>query len=84
MERIVLFDGVCVFCDAAVHWLTARDPQGLLRYAALQGGTAAELRGRHPQIPEALSILDYVARYLELHYVKGAPVLEGDCAQTTT
>lgn len=25
----------------------------------------------NPDIPEALSILDYVARYLELHYVKG-------------
>ncbi|HEB60732.1 MAG TPA: hypothetical protein ENJ06_02805 [Phycisphaeraceae bacterium] len=26
----------------------------------------------NPDIPEALSIVDYVARYLELHYVKSA------------
>ena len=26
----------------------------------------------NPQIPEALSIIDYVARYLELHYVSNA------------
>jgi predicted DCC family thiol-disulfide oxidoreductase YuxK len=50
----VLFDGVCVFCNGAVRWLLARDPQGRLRYAPLQGDTAAALRARHPEIPEAL------------------------------
>ncbi len=33
----------------------------------------------NPEIPEALSILDYVARYLELHYVHnraGKPVVD--------
>jgi predicted DCC family thiol-disulfide oxidoreductase YuxK len=56
----VLFDGVCVFCNGAVRWLLARDPQGRLRYAPLQGETAAALRTRHPQIPEALETFVYV------------------------
>jgi predicted DCC family thiol-disulfide oxidoreductase YuxK len=53
----VLFDGVCNFCDGAVRWLMDRDPEGRLRFAPLQGETAAALRARHPQIPGALSTM---------------------------
>jgi predicted DCC family thiol-disulfide oxidoreductase YuxK len=56
----VLFDGVCVFCNGAVRWLLARDPHAQLRYAPLQGETAATLRARHPEIPEALETFVYV------------------------
>lgn len=49
---VVLFDGVCGFCDASVRWLRERDPVGRLRFAALQGETARALRERHPEIPE--------------------------------
>ena len=57
---IVLFDGVCGFCDAAVRWLVRHDPEGRLRFAPLQGETAARLRARHPGIPEGLETLVYV------------------------
>jgi predicted DCC family thiol-disulfide oxidoreductase YuxK len=57
---IVLFDGVCGFCDAAVRWLVRHDPEGRLRFAPLQGPTAARLRARHPGIPEGLETLVYV------------------------
>jgi len=57
---IVLFDGVCGFCDAAVRWLLRHDPEGRLRFAPLQGETAARLRVRHPGIPEGLETLVYV------------------------
>ena len=30
----------------------------------------------NPHIPEASSILDYVARYLEMHYVTGVPPVD--------
>jgi predicted DCC family thiol-disulfide oxidoreductase YuxK len=59
--RVVLFDGVCVFCEGSVRWLIARDPQARLRFAALQGETAAALRRAHPEIPEELETLVYVA-----------------------
>jgi predicted DCC family thiol-disulfide oxidoreductase YuxK len=59
-ERLVLFDGVCGFCDRMVRWLIQRDPQGRLRYAPLQGPTAAALRSRHPQIPGDIDTLVYV------------------------
>lgn len=37
---LVLFDGVCNLCSAAVQWLIARDPDARLRYASLQSGAA--------------------------------------------
>jgi predicted DCC family thiol-disulfide oxidoreductase YuxK len=51
-ERLLLFDGVCGFCDGAVRWLLERDPSGRLYFAPLQGETAAALRARHPRIPD--------------------------------
>jgi predicted DCC family thiol-disulfide oxidoreductase YuxK len=56
-RRVVLFDGVCNFCDGAVRWLMDRDPEGRLHFAPLQGETAAALRARHPEIPEALETM---------------------------
>jgi predicted DCC family thiol-disulfide oxidoreductase YuxK len=52
--RLVLYDGVCGVCHHTVQWLIAHDPRGALRYAPLQGPTAAALRARHPAIPQAL------------------------------
>ncbi|HXK21459.1 MAG TPA: DCC1-like thiol-disulfide oxidoreductase family protein [Myxococcota bacterium] len=59
-QHLLLFDGVCVFCNGAVRWLMARDPQAQMRFAPLQGETAAALRARHPEIPQALETLVYV------------------------
>ena len=59
-ERLVFFDGVCNFCDGAVRWLVAHDPDGRLRFAALQGETAEALRRRHPQIPRDVDTMVYV------------------------
>lgn len=40
---IVFFDGVCGFCDRSVTFLFARDRRHVLRFATLQGQTAARL-----------------------------------------
>jgi predicted DCC family thiol-disulfide oxidoreductase YuxK len=58
--RLVLFDGVCAFCDRAVLWLIARDAHRRLHFAPLQGDAAAQLRRRHPQIPDDIDTLVYV------------------------
>ena len=54
---LILYDGVCAFCDSSVHWLLDRDPKGVFRFAPLQGGTAQALRARHPEIPEDIDTL---------------------------
>jgi predicted DCC family thiol-disulfide oxidoreductase YuxK len=58
--RIVLYDGVCGLCNRAVKFLVKRDHARALRYAPLQGDTAAALRARFPQIPDNLSSVVYI------------------------
>jgi predicted DCC family thiol-disulfide oxidoreductase YuxK len=38
---ILYFDGVCGLCNRLVDWLVRRDRTGQLRFAPLQGATAA-------------------------------------------
>jgi len=33
---VILFDGVCNLCNAAVRWVIARDPHARFRFASLQ------------------------------------------------
>lgn len=40
MERIILFDGICNFCNQSVQFILKRDPNGLFKFASLQGETA--------------------------------------------
>lgn len=63
-SRIVLFDGVCAFCNAGARWVAARDPEFRFAFAPLQGDTAAALRARHPEIPresETLVLVEAVS-----------------------
>jgi predicted DCC family thiol-disulfide oxidoreductase YuxK len=41
--RIVLFDGVCNFCNGSVNFIIARDPRGEFSFAAIQSETGGRL-----------------------------------------
>jgi predicted DCC family thiol-disulfide oxidoreductase YuxK len=56
----VLYDGVCGFCNASVQWLLGRDKGGRLRYAPLQGPTAAAMRSRFPEIPTDIDTIVFI------------------------
>jgi predicted DCC family thiol-disulfide oxidoreductase YuxK len=58
--RLVLYDGVCGFCNGSVRWLIERDTESRMHYAPLQGETAAGLRARHPEIATALDTIVFV------------------------
>jgi len=58
--RLVLFDGVCGLCNKVVQFLVRVDGQRMLRYAPLQGETAASLRAIHPEIPNDLDTMVFV------------------------
>jgi len=45
--HIVLFDGVCSFCDQSVHFVLDRDRRGRFAFAALQSDVGSELAARH-------------------------------------
>jgi len=44
---LVLYDGVCGLCNRFVQFVLPRDPRGRVRFATLQGPTAAQVLLRH-------------------------------------
>ena len=62
-ELIVLFDGVCALCDRAVQFLLNRDKRGVLKFAPLQGPTAAAILKRHPEIEDNTRSVIFVQNY---------------------
>lgn len=50
---VVLFDGVCNLCSAAVRFIVARDPKARLRFASLQSDVGRELLREHGLTPPA-------------------------------
>ena len=47
MEAIVLFDGVCNFCNGAVNWVIERDKAGYFKFAALQSEVGQDLTAKY-------------------------------------
>ena len=54
MGGIILYDGVCGFCNGFVRFVWPRDPRGRFRFAALQGATARAILARHGRDANAL------------------------------
>lgn len=51
---VVLFDGVCNFCNGAVQFIIRHDPQAVFRFAAYQSAAGNELALRHGIDPQKL------------------------------
>jgi len=47
MSAVVLFDGVCNFCDASVNFVIDHDRDGYFRFAPLQSETGKTLAAEH-------------------------------------
>lgn len=43
MEKIILFDGTCNFCDYSVQFIIKRDPKKHFKFASLQSEVGKEL-----------------------------------------
>lgn len=43
MKAIILFDGICSFCDKSVHFIINRDPAKYFSFAALQSDVGKRL-----------------------------------------
>ena len=61
-DELVLFDGLCGFCDRWVRWLLDHDVERRFTFAPLQGAAADALRARHPEIPVALDTVVFFER----------------------
>ena len=47
MNPVVLFDGVCNFCNGAVNFIIRHDRGGKFKFAPLQSGIGQELKAKH-------------------------------------
>jgi len=54
---ILLYDGVCGFCDRTVQFVLNRDPGGVMRFATLQGAFSAGIIDRFPELRSADSLV---------------------------
>ncbi len=54
---VVLFDGVCNLCNAAVRFIIDRDPAGRFQFAPLQSAAGQELLSRHGLDAEQLQTI---------------------------
>ncbi len=46
-RHIVIYDGVCHFCNGAVHFIIKRDPAGLFVFTPMQSDFAQSLMAQH-------------------------------------
>jgi len=60
---VLLYDGVCGFCNWSVQFVLKRDPGGIFRFASLQSGLAHRVLARH-----AVNAADLNAAYVVLGY----------------
>jgi predicted DCC family thiol-disulfide oxidoreductase YuxK len=56
-RSIVLFDGVCNFCNRSVNWIIRRDSEGYFHFAPLQSNAGVALQKRYGLDPSALDTL---------------------------
>jgi len=54
---VLLYDGLCGFCDWTVQFVLARDRAAVMRFAPLQGDFATQLIARHPRLQSIDSLI---------------------------
>lgn len=57
MPPVLLYDGVCGVCNSAVRTILRFDPDGTLRFAALDSDFARAIFDRHPAIAGVDSVV---------------------------
>lgn len=60
MKKIILFDGVCLFCQKSVQFIIARDAHRVFQFASLQSPVGKKLLKEHhvPPNEDSLILLD--------------------------
>ena len=54
---VLLYDGVCGFCNKTVQMILDRDRRGEMRFAALQSDYGRAVVGRHPELQGVDSVV---------------------------
>jgi predicted DCC family thiol-disulfide oxidoreductase YuxK len=72
---IILFDGVCNFCNASINFVIDRDSRNKFRFAALQSDTGRQLLGQYG-VQDSSSLDSVVLIKNNKVYKKSAAALE--------
>lgn len=56
-RSVILFDGVCNFCNGAVNYVIDRDPEGYFHFASLQSNAGKDLLRQFGKDAESLDTL---------------------------
>src|SRR5215212_663883 len=58
---VLLYDGLCGFCDGTVQFILRHDRKQVLRFATLQGDFARQVIARHPELAgvDSLILVDH-------------------------
>src|SRR5436305_2273079 len=57
MNDVLLYDGVCGFCNQMVQMILRHDHHGTLRFAALQSAYGEAVKARHPELNNIDSVV---------------------------
>lgn len=71
---ILLFDGVCQFCDQSVQFLIRHDQKGIIKFAALQSNTGQKLLREHDLSTTDLNSLIFIHQHR--YFTKSTAVVE--------
>ncbi len=58
--NIVIFDGVCNFCNASVNWIIKHDKDNQLKFAAHQSHAGQKLLLQHNIAPDELETVVFI------------------------
>lgn len=47
MDKIILFDGDCNFCDNSVHFIIKRDNKDIFKFTSIQSENGTKLRNKY-------------------------------------
>ena len=71
--NVILFDGVCNFCNAAVNWVIKRDKKNIFKFASLQSTYGAQIIKNHNLSNQYLNTVVLVEN--DKNYMRSAAVL---------
>ena len=57
---ILLFDGICNLCNAAVDWIIEKDPGAKIRVTSIQSALGEEILRQHPEIDKSVDSVIFV------------------------
>ena len=77
MSSIILFDGVCNFCNDAVNFIIRRDRERRFKFAPLQSETGQELRRKYEIDPDVDSIVLIEDERAFTHSTAGLRIAKG-------